>query len=376
MSESASSLKRQTKYRIQFEPRLDVPPAWYPVAVSIGSILVALLLGGILISLAGGDPIASYVHIAKASFGDMGVLSDTIVKATPILLTALACSVAFRMKLWNVGAEGQFIMGAFGAAAVVLIPILPAETPRWIFIPVMALAGMAMGAIWGFIPGFLKAKFKVNEIISSLMLNYISVAWINFWIFAVWTEGGFQMTPKFPENAWLPRLLDYSDQFPILRGLTTHFGLFLGIIAAVILWLIIYRSRWGYEIRLIGDNPQAAQYAGINIARNTVLVLMLSGALAGLGGMSETTGVVHRLQTSPIAAGYGFTGIIVAWLSKLNPLVVIVVSILFGALILAGREIQPSGIPKMIQGIILVCLIASDFLLRYRIRLVRAGEEA
>ncbi len=376
MTTTASKLTKRTHYHIRIEPRLTEPPRWYPALVSLGAIVVALILGGIVITFVGGDPIASYVHIAKASFGEIGVLSDTIVKATPILLTALACAVAFRMKLWNIGAEGQFVMGAFGASAVVLIPILPPETPRWIFIPVMVLAGMAAGAIWGFIPGFLKAKFRVNEIISSLMLNYISVAWINFWIFAVWTEGGFQMTPKFPENAWLPRLLDYSAQFPILRGLTTHLGLVLGILAAIVLWLIIYRSRWGYEIRLIGDNPQAAQYAGINIARNTVLVMMLSGALAGLGGMSEVTGVVHRLQTSPVAAGYGFTGIIVAWLAKLNPLVVILVSILFGALILAGREIQPSGIPKMIQGIILVCLIASDFLLRYRVSLVRAGEEA
>jgi ABC-type uncharacterized transport system permease subunit len=336
--------------------------------------VIALILGGILILFAGGDPIRSYQHIAKASFGNIGVLSDTIVKATPIILAALACSVAFRMKLWNIGAEGQFIMGAFGASAIVLAPVLPAETPRWIFIPVMMLAGMAAGAVWGFIPGYLKAKFNVNEIISTLMLNYVAVAWINFWIFAVWTEGGFQMSPVFPDNAWLPRLLDYAGTFPILRGLTTHLGLVIGILAAVVLWLIIYRSRWGYEIRLIGDNPRAAQYAGINIMQNTVWVMMLSGALAGLGGMSEITGVIHRLQTAPVAAGYGFTGIIVAWLAKLNPLVIIIVSILFGALILAGREIQPSGVPKMIQGIILVCLIASDFLLRYRIIIVR-GEE-
>jgi simple sugar transport system permease protein len=207
------------------------------------------------------------------------------------------------------------------------------------------------------------------------MLNYISIAWINYWIFGVWSEGGFQMSPRFPRTAWLPRLLDYAETFPILRGLTTHGGLLLGIAAAFVLWLLIYRSRWGYEIRLIGDNPQAARYAGINISRNTILVMMVSGALAGLGGMSEISGVVHRLQTSPIAAGYGFTGIIVAWLSKLHPGVIIVVSVLFGALILAGREIQPSGVPKMIQGIILVCLIASDFLLRYRVRIVRVGAE-
>ncbi len=375
MAESTSLQKKRAGFRIRVEPRLDEPPVWYPVLISVGAIIIALILGGILISFAGGDPIRSYQHIAKASFGDIGVLSDTIVKATPILLAALACSVAFRMKLWNIGAEGQFIMGAFGASAVVLAPVLAAETPRWIFIIVMALGGMAAGALWGLIPGFLKAKFNVNEIISTLMMNYIAVAWINFWIFGVWSEGGFQMSPKFPANAWLPRLLEYAKTFPILRGLTTHAGLFLGIIAAIVLWLIVYRSRWGYEIRLIGDNPQAAKYAGINIMRNTVYVMMLSGALAGLGGMSEVSGVVHRLQTSPIAAGYGFTGIIVAWLAKLNPLVIILVSVLFGALILAGREIQPSGVPKMIQGIILVSLIASDFLLRYRIRIVRADAE-
>jgi simple sugar transport system permease protein len=365
---------RKGSLRLQVEPRLEEPPRWYPTAVSVGALLLALILGGIVIALAGGDPIRSYIHIAKASFGDIGVLSDTIVKATPILLTALACSVAFRMKLWNIGAEGQFIMGAFGASAIILAPVLPAETSPWLFIPVMMLAGMAAGALWGLIPGYLKARFNVNEIISSLMMNYIAVAWVNFWIFAVWTEGGFQMTPQFPHSAWLPRLLDYSEAVPALRGLTTHLGLLMGIVAAVILWVIVYRSRWGYEIRLIGDNPRAAQYAGINITRNIVLVMMLSGALAGLGGMAEVTGVIHRLQTSPIAAGYGFTGIIVAWLAKLNPLIVIVVSILFGALLLAGREIQPSGVPKMIQGIILVSLIASDFLLRYRVRVVRAAE--
>lgn len=371
-----ATLKRPIiPFQIRIEPRLSEPPAWYPPLISLTAILAALLLGGLVIALVGGDPLRSYAHIAKASFGNVGVLSDTIVKATPIILTALACSVAFRMKLWNIGAEGQFIMGAFSASAIVLGKILPSEAPRWVFIPVMMLAGMAGGALWGFIPGYLKARFNVNEIISTLMLNYIAVSWVDFWIFAVWTEAGFQMSPKFPTNTWLPRLADYAKEIPTFRGLTTHMGLLIGIVAAFILWLVVFRSRWGYEIRLIGDNPQAAKYAGINITRNIIWVMMLSGALAGLGGMAEVSGVVHRLQTAPIAAGYGFTGIIVAWLAKLNPVIIILVSILFGALILAGREIQPSGVPKMIQGIILVCLIASDFMLRYRIRLVRTSKE-
>jgi simple sugar transport system permease protein len=373
MAES-TLIKRRFPWRIKLEPRLDEPSTMLSLLVTLGAMVVALALGGVVIAAVGGDPFVSYAYIAKASFGDVGVLSDTIVKATPIILTALACSIAFRMKLWNIGAEGQFIMGAWGASAVVLAPLVSAESSRWLFIPVMALAGMSMGAAWGFIPGYLKAKFNVNEIISSLMLNYIAVSWVNFWIFGVWSEGGFQMSAKFPVGASLPRLSEYAKTIHAFRGLTTHAGLLFGVVAAIILWFIVYRSRWGYEIRLIGDNPQAAKYAGVNIIKNTILVMALSGALAGLGGMSEVAGVVRRLQTSPIAAGYGFTGIIVAWLAKLNPLVIIIVSILFGALILAGREIQPSGIPKMIQGIILVCLIASDFLLRYRLRITR-GEE-
>lgn len=379
MSETTTQpeMRRQSgfPFRILFEPRLKEPPRWYPPLVTLGAIIFALFLGGLVLAFAGGDPLKSYAHIAKASFGNIGVFSDTIVKAIPLILVGLACSVAFRSRLWNIGAEGQFFLGAFGASAVVLTPMLPEDTSPWIFIPVMMLVGMLAGALWGFVPGFLKARYNVNEIITTLMMNYIAVAWNNFWIFAVWTEGGFQMSRMFPRTAWLPRLADYAKEVPIFRGLTTHLGLVFGLVAAVVVWFILYRSRWGYEIRLIGDNPRAAKYAGINIARNTILVMMLSGALAGLAGAAEITGVVHRLQGS-ISPGYGFTGIIIAWLAKLNPFAVILVSILFGALILAGREIQPSGIPKLIQGIILVSLIASDFLLRYNIRIVRKGEEA
>jgi simple sugar transport system permease protein len=277
------------------------------------------------------------------------------------------------MRLWNIGAEGQFYLGAFGASLVVLTPILPENTSPFIFIPVMIVLGMIAGAAWGFIPGLLKARYNVNEVISTLMLNYIAVAWNNYFIYAIWSDGGFQMSRMFQKNAWLPRLSDFAEQIPVFRGLTTHLGLVIGVVAAVAVYFILYRSRWGYEIRLIGDNPQAARYAGINIKRNTILVMAVSGALAGLAGMSEITGVVHRLQGS-ISPGYGFTGIIIAWLAKLNPLVVIIVSLLFGALILAGREIQPSGIPKMIQGIILVALIASDFFLKHRISIVRVDE--
>ena len=356
-------------FSIRFEPRLDVP-GWAPALTTLGAILVALVIGGLILWAVGGDPIRSYAHIAGAAFGSVGVISDTLVKATPLILTGLACALAFRTRLWNIGAEGQFFVGAWGASAVVLAPLLPPDTPALIMIPAMLLAGFACGALWGFVPGFLKARFNVNEIITTLMMNYIAALWNLYWVFGPWSEGGFQLTAQFPRTAWLPRLTDAAGDTPAFSGLTVHLGLVFGLLASIVVWFILKRSRWGYEIRLIGDNPKAARYAGINIARNTILIMMLSGGLAGLAGMSEVAGVVHRLQGA-ISPGYGFTAIIVAYLAKFNPFGVVVASILFGALILAGREIQPSGIPSMIQGIILFTLIASEVLLRYQVRIER-----
>ena len=234
----------------------------------------------------------------------------------------------------------------------------------------MLVAGFVMGALWGLIPGWLKARLGVNEIIVTLMLNYIAALWITFWVFGPWSEGGFQQSAQFPRSAWLPRLTDFAEQVKGFSGLTVHAGLVVALIATVIVWWILKRSRWGYEIRLIGDSPAAARYAGIDIGRATIVVFMVSGGLAGLAGMTEVAGTVHRLQEG-ISPGYGFTAIIVAYIAKFNPFGVVIASIFFGALILAGREIQPSGVPAMIQGIILFALIGSEVLLRYRVRFVR-----
>ncbi len=364
----------RSPYKIKIEPRLENPPKWFSPLLSLVAVVIALLIGALVIKIGGGSPWKAYTHIARYSFGSIGVLSDTMVKATPLILVGLACSLAFRMRLWNIGAEGQFFLGAWGASLIVLAPVLPEDYPQWLFIITMLISGFLFGALWGFIPGLLKAKFNVNEIITTLMMNYIAIEFVNYFIYAVWSEGGFQMSRMFQRNAWLPRLSSYAEEFPILSGLTTHMGLLFAVLAAVILWWVINKSRWGYEIRLIGDNPEAAKYAGINIAKNVILVMLVSGGLAGLAGMSEISGVVHRLQGA-ISPGYGYTGIIIAWLAKLNPLAVIVVSILFGALILAGREVQPSGIPTLIQGVIMVALIASDYFLRNRVSIVPNVEE-
>jgi simple sugar transport system permease protein len=355
---------------LTFEKRVEEIPKWLPAATSVGAVVLAFLISGLVLKLIGGQPLVVLNFFYQATFASWPVFSDTLVKATPLILTGLACTVAFKMKLWNIGAEGQFYAGAFAASLVVLVPLLPPESPRVVVLVAMMVMGMLGGALLGFIPGYLRARFRVNEIITTLMLNEIIIRWNNFWIFDKWSDAGFQMTPTFERNAWLPRLADYARQAPIFSGITLHLGFIIALAAVAVVWWVLERSRWGYEIKLAGDNPEAARYAGINMVRNMVLVMMLSGALAGLAGMSEISGVVHRLQER-ISPGYGFTGIIVAWLAKLNPFAVVLVSILFGALILAGREIQPAGLPMMLQGFVLFMVISSDVLLRYKVRLIR-----
>lgn len=350
--------------RLRLERRLE-QPVWLVWISPLVLVVVALLLGALLLQLTGADPWRVYVHMARVAFGDRYGWSDTTIKATPLLLAGLGVSVAFRMKLWNIGAEGQLLIGAWFATGVAL-QWLPEGTPAPLMLTAMAVAGFVGGALWGLIPGLLKAHLNVNEIITTLMLNYVAAFWNNYFVYGPWGERGFGLTPSFPRNAWLPRMTDFADTMPALRGITAHFGIFIGIILALILWVVWQQSRWGYEVRVIGDNPGAARYAGMNIVRKTVLVMMLSGGLAGLAGMSEVSGVVHRLQER-FSPGYGFTAIIVAWLARLNPLAMILVAYLFAGLLVGADEIQPAGIAQMLQGIILFVMVGGEMFLRYRI---------
>ncbi|MEM7797640.1 MAG: ABC transporter permease [Chloroflexota bacterium] len=363
-------------FKVEIERRVTDIPGWMPPAITIGAVLLAFIVCGIIFTLIGGEPFRVLGFFYRATFGSWPAFSDTLVKATPLIFVGLACTMAFKMKMWNIGAEGQLFMGAWAASAVVLVPLVPEGTPSFIVLSFMFVMGLIGGGVYGFIPGYLKARFQVNEIITTLMLNYVAFQWVNYWIFDRWSDAGFQMSPTFDRSAWLPRLADYARQVSAFAGITLHLGVVIALVTTAAIWWVLARSQWGYEIKLIGDNPEAARYAGVNIGRSMVWVMVLSGALAGLAGMVEVSGVVHRLQQQ-ISPGYGFTGIIVAWLAKLNPILVIFVSILFGALIVAGREIQPAGLSQMLQGLILFFVISSDVLLRYRVRLVRsnAGQE-
>ena len=200
--------------------------------MTLAAVAFAFVLSGLIIWLIGGDPVRSFGHIVRAAFGSVGVISDTLVKATPLILTGLACSLAFRMRLWNIGAEGQFLLGAWGASAIVLPRCCRPGTPAIVVIPVMMLAGAAAGGLWGFIPGVLRARLGVNEIITTLMLNYVALFWVQFWVFGPWSKGGFQQTEAVPARGRAAPPDRLRRPVPALGGLTTHLGLVFGLVAA------------------------------------------------------------------------------------------------------------------------------------------------
>jgi simple sugar transport system permease protein len=272
------------------------------------------------------------------------------------------------MLFWNIGAEGQLVMGGFAAGAVALwFPELFPAIPTWAYLPLMIIAGVLFGALWGLIPAMLKAYLQVNEIITTLMLNYIAILWVQYLYYGPWKDPngfGFPGTAQFPEYTWLPRIAG-----------RVHWGIILAFAAALLIWLVLDRTRWGYEIRLIGENREAARYAGVSIGRNIVLVMLLSGGLAGMAGMVEVAGISHRLQQG-LAVGYGFTAIIVAWLAKLNPWGVLLVAFLLAALLVGGDQIQismglPASMALVLQGAILFFMLGGEIFTRYRLRFVR-----
>ncbi len=352
---------------VRLEPRAEVGLLWQGV-VAVGSIIFGMAGGAVVLLLTGVDPVRTYSQMIADTLLGSYAFSETLVKATPLLLAALGVMLAFRMQLWNIGAEGQFYMGAFAAGAVAYTwPDLPAPA----LLSAMVVAGMAGGALWALLPALWRAFLSVNEIISTLMLNYIAILWVDYLVYGPWKDPkgfGFPLTAPFTPNAQLPQFF----------GTRVHLGLVFGLVAAVGIWFILRKSRWGYEIRVIGDNSRTARYAGMSLAANVVAVMLLSGALAGLAGMAEVSGVNHRLQHG-LSPGYGYTAIIVAWLARLNPSAGVLVSVLLGALLAGGYSMQRMGMPiatvNMIQGLILFSVLAGELLTRYRVRLVRTPQE-
>lgn len=327
------------------------------------AILAAFCMGGVVFIMAGANPFAAYGAMADGVFGSLDDLAEVAVKAIPLLLCGLAVAAAARIGLWNVGAEGQLVLGGIGAAAVALFlaPRLPAST----VVPFMLVAGFLAGGLWALLAGLLKAKLDVSEILTTLMLNYVAILWLEHLYFGPWRDPmgmGFPGTAVFPEAARLPRLL----------GTRIHLGIVLGLAAAVLIHAALSRTRWGYEMRVIGESPKAAQYAGMPVTRTILWVMFLSGGLAGLAGTAETAGIHYRLQQG-LAVGYGYTGIIVAALARHHPGGVILAALFLAGILVGGDQLQtvmhlPSSVGLVLESTLLFFVLGSDFLSQYRIR--------
>jgi simple sugar transport system permease protein len=321
-------------------------------------------MGGIVFFMVGANPLKAYSVMAAGAFGSLYNISEVLVKAIPLILCGLAVAISAKILIWNIGGEGQLALGGIGSAAIALF--LSPHLPSFLVLPLMVLAGFTAGGLWASISGFLKARIGVNEILTTLMLNYVAIYWLEHLYFGPWRDPmgmGFPGTAIFPESAWLPR-------FPQTR---VHLGLVFGIVAAILLQVILWRTRWGYEIRVIGENPKAARLARMKTTQYILWVMFVSGGLAGLAGMAEASGIHYRLQQG-LAVGYGYIGIIVAWLSKLHPTGLILVAIFLASLLVGGDQLQsvmhlPSSVGLVLEGTLLFFVLGSDFLSRYRITL-------
>ncbi len=299
------------------------------------AITAALLVGAGLILLAGANPIAAYTALFQESLSTYFGFGNTLTKMTPLLLTSLGVLVALRAGQFNIGGEGQIYLGALGSA---LVGLYVQGLPALIHVPIALLAGFLFGAVWGLIPGYLKAVRGVNEVITTLLLNYIAVNFVSYLVQNPLEQPGAP-SPYSP-------LIAKSAQLPIiLPGSLADAGILLGLIAAGVVWVLLVRSPLGYQITTVGLNPIAARYGGISVERTIMLVMALAGGLAGLAGSAEVMGLKYRLFEQ-VSSGYGFDAIAIAFLSRGSVLGVVLTSLFFAALRSGANVMQRSaGVP-------------------------------
>lgn len=329
------------------------------VLIRIIAVILALLASAIFFLLLGHNPIDVYTTMISGAFGSLYRFKDTIVIAIPLIIASLGIMIAFKMKFWNIGAEGQILMGAFLAS---FIAFTFGDLPKVALLPLMMLAGVIGGGLWAFIAAYLKVKFNTNETITTLMLNYIAIQWITFLQYGPWRDPdllGFPMIASFSENAILPKVLGI------------HVGWIIALILVVIMYFFMNHSKKGYEISVVGESIDTARYAGMNVKGIILSAIFLSGGICGLAGMIQASAVDHTLSVS-VSAGYGFTAIITTWLAGLKTRNIVPVAILFAALIKGGSFIQialmiPQSIAEVLQGLILFFVLGSQFFINYKL---------
>ncbi len=296
------------------------------------AVLAAFLVGGIIIALIGDDPIETYSLLIGSALSWPDGIGYTLFYATPLIFTGLAVAVAFRCGLLNIGAEGQLYLAAFVTAWV---GITFASLPALLLVPLACVAAIGSGAAWGAIPGWLKARFGAHEVINTIMLNFIAIALVSYFTQYHYKAEGDPILQTIPigENAHIPRLGTFVPGFPERLPLNVSF--ILALVACVLVWLFLWRTKWGYEIRATGANPMAAQYGGISTGRQIVIAMAVSGGLAGMVAIGEVLGYRYRYYDG-FSVGYGFTGIAVALLGRNHPIGVVLAALLFGGLIRGG----------------------------------------
>ncbi|HWR03812.1 MAG TPA: ABC transporter permease [Humidesulfovibrio sp.] len=361
-----------TGLRVIFEPR-HASGAGRAAFSVLCAFAAAGIFGSLAFALAGVAPAEAWMAMAQGALGSPYSVSEILLKAAPLTLTGLAVALCCRLNLWNIGAEGQFVSGAVCACWAALFA--PAWWPVQFALPLALAAGMAGGAAWALAPALLKARLGVSEILSTLLLNYVAVLFMEHLYFGPWRdpEGmGFPGTAELPEAVWLPALPHLPEQW----GTRVHWGLPLALVLAVGLWWLLGRTRWGFRARVLGESPKAAAYAGFRAGRITVAAMCLSGALAGLAGAGELLGVQHRLQDG-LSTGLGFAGIIVAFLARLNVLAVPLAALLLGGLLVGADQLQtelrlPGSTILALEAALLFGALLGEFLAGRRLRLKRA----
>ena len=358
---------------IRIERRLE-QPRWLTLAVPIGSIVVAFVVMTIILLATHHPPGPTFRKLFDNAFIGRDALNATFVAATPLIFTGLAAAAAFRMQLFNIGAEGQLYAGAIvGAAAGIAF----GNHSGWVSIPAMVAAGAAGGAALALIPGILRAFLHTNEIITSLMLNYVAALVLNYLIFdseSYWRDTSSATAKVFPQGKNLPPAASWPTTS--LGHLVLPLGFLIGVALAFLIWVLYTRTRFGFEVQVIGDSPRAASYAGMRTRRKILAVMALSGAVAGIGGASQDGDFRHTLDPRGLtAAGYGYAGIVIAALGRYNPFAVCLIAFLLGGLQNAGYALQgadfPSGLVGVMQGVILFCALGGEVLVRHRIRIER-----
>lgn len=343
---------------------LWIKGAWRAVSVPVVAILLALLLGAVLLLISGSNPLEAYAALFRGAFGSPVAIQRTLEKATPLIFSGLAVAFAFKAGLFNIGAQGQLLLGAMVAAG---IGFGIEGLPFIIHAPLALLAGGLAGALYGAIPGFLKAYTGAHEVIVTIMLNYVAINITDYMANGPWKD----LTPG-NVVARTPLVLD-SARLPTFASVPL--GFILAVACAVIVWWVLFRTTLGYEIRTVGLSSSAAQYAGINVARIIILAMAISGFLAGLGGAVETQGIIGRFQPG-FNVGLGFEGITVALLGQTNPFGVIPAAIILGAMAAGSSQMQFSaGVPNEITDIItafILFFVAADVIIKW---LLRRGEE-